>query len=159
MSAALPRFASLADQRTASTLTGLMSHLDAVYAFAHALTGDLELAADLTERVYRGVSRDLWSTLGGHTLRDRLLARCLTIFNQELPARVSARTSRSATGVHALLAGLPVEQRAAISLVDLLGLSYAAGAAVLGTPVEAFRESLHRGRDVLVAQDRASDVR
>ena len=158
MSAALPRFAALADQRNASTLTGLMSHLDAVYAFAHALTGDVELASELTERVYRDVTRDLWSTLGGHTLRDRLLARCLTIFHQEHRARVSVTTARSATGVQALLAGLPVEQRAAISLVDHLGLSYAAGAVVLGTPVEAFRELLHRGRDVLIARSRASEA-
>ena len=52
---------------------GLLTHLDAVYGFALALTGDAELAADLTEDVFASTHDELWTTLGGHGLRDRLL--------------------------------------------------------------------------------------
>lgn len=154
MSSALPRFVPDADPAAGSTLAGLLSHLDAVYAFAHALTSAPDLASDLSERVYRGVTRDLWSTLGGHGLRDRLLARCFAIFTQELGARARSSVFLPAhprdADLVALLAALPLEERAAVALVDRLGLSYSAGAAVLGSTPEEFRAFLHRGRNVLM---------
>jgi hypothetical protein len=157
--AALPRPVSAADHESGSTLTGLMTHLDAVYAFAHSLTSDTDGASALVERVYRGVTRDLWSTLGGHSLRDRLLARCLAVFNQDS----RSRTQPSPTGdvdranVLALLADLPLDERAAVALVDRLGLPYASAAAVVGAPVDEFRATLHRARRTLIAA--AADLR
>lgn len=154
MSSALPRFVPDVDATSGSTLTGLISHLDAVYVLAHALTSEPDSASDLTERVYRDVTRELWSTLGGHGLRDRLLARCFAIFTRERASgtatSVPAPSHRHGAELLALLAALPLEERAAIVLVDRLGLTYAAGAAVLGSTLEEFRTFLHRGRDVLM---------
>jgi DNA-directed RNA polymerase specialized sigma24 family protein len=152
VSSALPRLAPAVGENPSSTLAGLMSHLDAVYAFAFALTSERERAEELTEHVYRDVTRDLWSTLGGHGLRDRLLARCLSIFTD----RFAEASRPAATGIAALLATLPRDERAAVALVDQLGLTYAAGAAVLGTPVNEFRTILHRGRAVLTAASRTA---
>jgi DNA-directed RNA polymerase specialized sigma24 family protein len=55
----------------------------------------------------------------------------------------------------ALLRDLPWDERAAIALVDHIGMTYTAGAAVLGTPVADFRALLHRGRSVLFDAHRA----
>ena len=156
VSAALPRLAPDVDRNTGPTLTGLMTHLDAVYAFARALTSDSDRASDLTERVYRDVTRDLWSTLGGHGLRDRLLARCLSLFDEQFAEQVRPDHVPNSGDILTLLAGLPREQRAAVALVDRLGLTYAAGAAVLGSTVNEFQTNLHRGRAVLIAASRAA---
>jgi DNA-directed RNA polymerase specialized sigma24 family protein len=53
------------------------------------------------------------------------------------------------------LLGLPWQERAAIALVDQLGLSYADGALVLGTDVGVFRACLHHGRSTVFAAHRA----
>jgi DNA-directed RNA polymerase specialized sigma24 family protein len=50
---------------------------------------------------------------------------------------------------------LPWGERAAIALVDQLGLTYAAAAQVLGAHLAEFRASLHRARSVLFAAYRA----
>ena len=146
---------------TQSTLTGLLAHLDAVYGFALTLTGDAERAAELTEDAFGSVHDDLWSTLGGHGLRDRLLARCVTAFKVARPSRDVGRSpmppgiSLRRDALTALLLGLPWDERAAIALVDQLGLTYVAGAAVLGIDVPEFRARLHRGRSVLCDAYRA----
>ena len=161
MRLALPR--PLADDAhgAPSALTGLLSHLDDVYGFALTLTGDREHAADLTEHVFQSVHDDLWSTLGGRRLLDRLLARCVLAYKEGAPSREGWKTdpaSRPAgepSGLTALLRGLPWSQRAAIALVDHLGLTHASAAAVLGVEVAEFRTVLHGGRDVLFAAYRA----
>jgi DNA-directed RNA polymerase specialized sigma24 family protein len=134
-----------------------MSHLDAAYGFAHTLTGNADDAADLTARVYELSPQTLFATLGGHSLRDRLLARCLAMFTEELRSRpVSPHTSADSqqNTLSVLLSNLPPEERAAVALVDQLGLSYASGAAVLGTSVDDFRRILRRGRGVLLDASR-----
>jgi DNA-directed RNA polymerase specialized sigma24 family protein len=156
VSAALPRLAVTVDDDSTSPLSGLMTHLDAVYAFALALTSRRDLAEDLTETVYRDVTRDLWSTLGGHGLRERLLARCLSIFGEQFGESVRADGQGDGPDIPTLLAGLPRDERAAVALVDRLGLTYAAGAAVMGSPVNEFRAILHRGRAVLIAASRTA---
>jgi hypothetical protein len=130
-----------------AALAGLLAHLDTIYGFALTLTGAPEPAADLTERVFDSARDELWATLGGHGLRDRLLARCVAMF-RETP---SAASPRPASGSGAVLAGLPWEERVACALVDQMGLTYAAGAAVLGIEVVEFRGRLHRARAVLLA--------
>lgn len=143
------------------TLPGILTHLDAVYGLALALTGDTDCAADLTEDVFASVRDDLWTTLGGHSLRERLLARCVATFTQVGSARSggSAEASQlphdNASELRAVLTGLPWDERTAIVLVDQLGLTYAAGAAVLGTDVPEFRALLHRARSVAFAAYRA----
>jgi DNA-directed RNA polymerase specialized sigma24 family protein len=160
---ALPRPLPDDELRAPSALTGLLSHLDAVYGLALALAGDAERAATLTEDAFGSVHNDLWSTLGGHGLRDRLLARCVSAFKDTLPLRgfgqstLPPRVSPRRDDLIALLLDRPWEERAAIALVDQAGLTYAAGAAVLGTDVDEFRTFLHRGRAVLFATYRAGE--
>ena len=159
MDLALPRPVSDVARATASTRTGLLSHIDAVYAFALTLAGDAESAAGVTERVYVDVPDDLWSTLGGHNLKDRLLARCFAIFTQALGRRERDARAGGAPGrgtLVAMLRDLPLDQRAAVALVDQLSLSYGAAAAVLGTNIAELRAQLHRGRAVLLAATRAA---
>jgi sigma-70-like protein len=145
-----PRFASEpADESV------LLSHLESVYAFALTLTGDdPEHAAALTEAAFATAHDDVWSTLGGYGLRERLLARCVAAFNDAQPPEATRHSVASPdpsnrSGLMALLFVLPWRQRAAIALIDHLGLSYADAAAVLDVRVDAFREFLRRGRCLL----------
>ena len=161
MQLALPRPPADDEHGAPSALTGLLSYLDVVHGFALTLTGDPGRAADLTERVFQSLHDDLWSTLGGHRLRDRLLARCVAAFMEGAPsgeawkAGAAPRAKLDPSGLAVLLRGLPWRERAAIALVDQLGLTYAAGAAVLGVEVAEFRTVLHGGRAVLFAAYRA----
>ena len=143
-----------------SALVGLLAHLDAVYGFALTLTGDRDAAAALTADVYATARDGLWGTLGGHGLRDRLLARCVSLFVERGSLQDSKVPSARAAAerpmrLDALLRELPWDERAAIALVDQLQSSYAAAAAVLGVDVVELRERLHRGRAVLFAAFRA----
>lgn len=145
-----------------SSLTGILAHLDTVYGFALTLTGDPERAGALTERAFASVHDDLWSTLGGHSLRDRLLARCVSEYTETVAARAPGSFATADPNVagpdrlSALLRGLPWDERAAIALVHQLGLSRSDAAAVLGTSVTEFRALLHHGRSVLFAAYRAA---
>jgi DNA-directed RNA polymerase specialized sigma24 family protein len=158
---AQPRPQTNEDSRGPTTLPGILTHLDAVYGLALALMGDTDRAADLTEDVFASVCDDLWTTLGGHSLRERLLARCVATFKQVGSARSggSAETSQrpgdNVSELRAVLSGVPWDERTAIVLVDQLGLTYAMGAAVLGTDVPEFRALLHRARGVAFAAYRA----
>jgi DNA-directed RNA polymerase specialized sigma24 family protein len=124
-----------------SALPGILYHLDTVYGFALTLTGDSERAEELTEDVFESVHEDVWSTLGGHGLLDRLLARCVTAFREacspQFPTRIATadQATEPARGLTGLLLALPWDERAAIALVDQLGLTYAAGALVLGIDI------------------------
>jgi DNA-directed RNA polymerase specialized sigma24 family protein len=156
-----PRPQPYEEPREPTTLPGILTHLDAVYSLALALTGDTDRAADLTEDVFASVRDDLWTTLGGHSLRERLLARCVATFTHVGSARsggsaeLSQRPGDDPSELFAALTDLPWDERAAIVLVDRLGLTYAAGAAVLGTAVPEFRALLHRARSVAFAAYRA----
>jgi len=142
-----------------SELIGLLTHLDTVYGFALTLTGDPEAAAELTEDVYASARDGLWETLGGHGLRDRLLARCVSSFVERGSPQGAEAPSAGAAAhrptLNTLLRELPWDERAAIALVDQLQSSYVAAAAVLGVDVAELRELLHRGRSVLFAAFRA----
>jgi len=143
-----------------SALVGMLAHLDTVYGFALTLTGDPDAAAELTEDVYASARDGLWGTLGGHGLRGRLLACCVSLF-VDLGARqgVEVPSARAADDqpmrLDIVLRDLPWDERAAIALVDQVQSSYAAAAAVLGIDVAELRELLHRGRAVLFAAFRA----
>jgi DNA-directed RNA polymerase specialized sigma24 family protein len=158
---ALPYSPADEEQGTPQPLTGLLTHLDTVYGFALTLTGESEAAAELTEDVFASVRDDLWATLGGHGLRERLLARCVSLFRERDSAHAPWARSAARSGqqpparLGALLRQLPWDERAAIALVDQLHSSYAASAAVLGVDVDELRAVLHRGRSVLVAAYRA----
>jgi hypothetical protein len=74
-------------------------------------------------------------------LLDRLLARCVTAFREarspRFPTRIATadQATEPARGLTGLLLALPWDERAAIALVDQLGLTYAAGALVLGIDI------------------------
>ena len=152
MPRALPRPPAY-DGAASSTPTGILSHLDAVYGFALTLTGSAERAEDLTEDVFESVHGDLWTTLGGHSLRDRLLARCVTAYVASAASLGAADDTPDA--LRGMLLELPWNERAAIALVDQMGLTYSAAAAVLGTSTTEFRTLLHHGRSILFAAHRA----
>ena len=163
MHLALPYQFADDEQDASSALTGLLDHLDTIYGFALTLTGDADAAADLTESVFASARDELWTTLGGHGLRDRLLAGCISAFTYTFSAPDSASVPAGtavaqppATTLGAVLRELPWDERAAIALVDQLHLSYAAGAAVLGIDVPEFRTLLHHGRAVLFAAYRVA---
>ena len=161
MAGALPRSPAYDDSVAPSWPAGILAHLDVVYGFALTLTGDAERAGELTEDVFGSVHDDLWSTLGGRGLRDRLLARCVVAYVETASLQQSGwrgppvRRIDDSGELAFLLLGLPWDERAAIALVDQLGLTYAAAAAVLGTDVTGFRTLLHRGRSVMFAAYRA----
>ncbi len=99
MAGALPRSPAYDDSVAPSWPVGILAHLDVVYGFALTLTGDAECAGELTEAVFGSVHDDLWSTLGGHGLRDRLLARCVVAYVEKTtsrPAGWPATPARSA---------------------------------------------------------------
>lgn len=141
----------------------LLSHLDTVYALALTLTGDdAEQAASLTENVYASARDALGATLGGQSLRDRLLGECVAAFTAAAaPKRGEGAAPTPVVeerpALVTLLLALPWRQRAAIALVDHHGLSYAAAATVLGVATAEFRNLLHGGRRVLFDAYRAAD--
>ena len=162
MSVSLPYSPADDEQGTGapSALVGLLTHLDTVYGFALTLTGDRDAAAELTEEVYASARDGLWGTLGGHGLRNRLLARCVSVFvERDSPRGVEVPSARAATEqparLETLLRELPWDERAAIALVDQLQSRYVDAAAVLGVDVTELRTLLHRGRAVLFAAFRA----
>lgn len=145
------------EQAAPAAGTGLLAHLDAVYGFALRLTGDADVAAELAEDVFASTRADLWTPLGGHGLRDRLLAGCISAFTARLARGVrrrpanAPRTGPRPTPLRAVLLELPWNERAAVALADQLRLTYASGAAVLGVDASEFRTLLHSGRSVLFA--------
>ena len=66
--------------------------------------------------------------------------------NAELLEEYAVREASAAPEIHAALASLPKEQRAAVVYRDVLGLSYDETAAEMGKSVSAVTMLLHRGR-------------
>jgi hypothetical protein len=129
----------------------LNAYIEAVYQFAETLTGDAARAATLTERVFAGAKADLEAPLGADEVRDRLLARCALLFSAAGSLSQHTSPAPSAHSLHSSLARLPWDQRAAVALVDQLGLPYAAAATVLGACLADFRALLRGGRSALFA--------
>ena len=66
----------------------------------------------------------------------------------DLPTR-SAPDAHTAVETAHLLAALPIDQREAIVLTQLIGLPYAQAAEVIGCPIGTIRSRVARGRDSL----------
>lgn len=69
-----------------------------------------------------------------------------------------APASDGAVDTALLLAALPLGQREAIVLTQLIGLQYAEAAAVIGCPIGTVRSRVARGREALVAADESADT-
>jgi len=136
--------------------------------YAHALTGNPTIADDLVQDcLERGLrKRHLWRRTG--SLRSWLFRILYTTYlnNRQRDRRgrsvveLAAAADRAAVPpaqettvysrqVLAGLARLPDDQRAAILLVALAGMSYDEAAAVLGVPIGTVRSRLWRGRETL----------
>ena len=140
----------------------------ALRRFARALTHDADLADDLVqdslERAIR--KRDLWRPTG--SLRAWLFRILVNVYRNDLRARrripaglpLDARLIEPSVPApqHARLAlaetaramkALPSDQREALLLVVVEGLSYAEAAAVLDIPAGTLMSRLARGRAAL----------
>ena len=72
------------------------------------------------------------------------------------PQVAASRVGSAPSDLIVSMQQLPWNERAALTLVDQLGLRYAAGAAVLGVEVAEFRAVLHHARSALFATFRAA---
>lgn len=135
--------------------------------YAIALTRDPELADDLVQDcLERGLrKRHLWRRSGSLRswlfkilyrtyLNDRDRNRRHPFANVEVPEVHATTQSDQETAAYTrdVLAGLerlPDDQRAAILLVALEGMSYDEAAAVLSVPIGTLRSRLWRGREAL----------
>jgi RNA polymerase sigma-70 factor (ECF subfamily) len=143
-------------------------HVPALRRYARALTDDADLADDLVqdslERAIR--KRHLWRPTGSS--RAWLFRILLNVYRNDLRARgrvhqvMSSNARLPEAGVkgqqHGRLAlaetaramdGLPAEQREALLLVAVEGMSYAEAAAVLSIPSGTLMSRLARGRAAL----------
>ena len=140
-------------------------HQDRLWAVALRTLGDREEAADALQdallAAYRGAARfrgDAAVTTWLHRIvvnacldraRRRAVRPTVPLAEQggAEPA-VSDRTAEKETSlaVHAALAELPVEQRAALVLVDLHGFSVAEAAEILGIAEGTVKSRCSRGR-------------
>jgi RNA polymerase sigma-70 factor, ECF subfamily len=95
-----------------------------------------------------GIVRNAWiDELRARGRRDRVLAP------EQLGAQVAAPEAADAEmwSVQAAMERLPEEQREAIGLVLVEGLSYKEASEVLGIPIGTLTSRLARGRDALAA--------
>jgi RNA polymerase sigma-70 factor, ECF subfamily len=149
-------------------LDEIETYVPALRRYARALTHDANLADDLVqdslERAIR--KRDLWRPTG--SLRAWLFRILVNVYRNDLRARrrisavlpLDARLAELGVPApqHGRLAlaetaramqGLPPEQREALLLVAVEGMSYAEAAAVLDIPSGTLMSRLARGRAAL----------
>ncbi len=148
-------------------LAATLPHLDAVWGIARRFTADRSSAEDLVQETYLLAYRS-YADQGSGQLRSWLAAICLNAArsqyraNQRRPseqldvdisdvpagddvaAMALARVERSA--VAAAIAELPDEQRVAVVLVDIGGLSTQEAADILGVPRGTVLSRVHRAR-------------
>jgi RNA polymerase sigma-70 factor (ECF subfamily) len=136
--------------------------------YAHSLTANTDSADDLVqdclERAIR--KRHLWRRHG--SIRNWLYRVLYNVFLNQVQQHKNLRSHVSLDGFEGVLAeparqeqqidckdivaamqALPDEQRAAIALTALEGLSYDEAADVLDIPIGTLRSRLFRGRDKL----------
>jgi len=146
---------------------GLVTLLPRLRRFARALTRDAHDADDLVQIAVEraltraaqlrpdaplsswmfGIVRNAWlDELRARGRRSRLLA----------PAESGAQVADASQGAHAdllavqdALARLPEEQRAAVALVLIEGLSYKEAAYIMEVPIGTLTSRLARGREAL----------
>ncbi|MCB1057064.1 MAG: sigma-70 family RNA polymerase sigma factor [Acidobacteria bacterium] len=145
-----------------------------VYSLCHRLSGDPDLAADLTQEAFLRIFRHVGKFRGGSSLktwvyrvalnhcrsrlaRRRLFWRSLAEPDEPGPEAVDpGRSPEDRAIAHdegrrltRALAAVPVAYREAVVLFDLQGLSYEEIARVLGVRLGTVRSRLARGRERL----------
>ena len=146
-------------------------HLDLLYRYATAITGDRDQAEDLVHDVFeallrrprsiraRGTERAYLLTMLRHRHVDALRQRHrrpqveLERFAEEHEARAGEDPAARAEQREVLdaVARLALHHREALVAVDVAGLSYGETAAFLGVPVGTVMSRLHRARAQVVA--------
>jgi RNA polymerase sigma-70 factor (ECF subfamily) len=141
-------------------------HRDRLWAVALRTLGDREEAADALQdafiSAYRAAGRfrgDSAVTTWLHRIvvnacLDRVRrrrARPTVALSDTDPAPIAPVDSDTALDVRAALASLPVEQRAALVLVDVQGYSVAEAATILGVAEGTIKSRCARGRARLAA--------
>jgi RNA polymerase sigma-70 factor (ECF subfamily) len=140
--------------------------------FACGLTGSLEEADDLVQAVYQRAIERHWQWEPGTRLQSWVfkIAHSLWISRKRHAAVRAGRgepidpdslvgvdgertiqARLTLADVRRLVAGLPAEQRGALMLVAVDGLSYAAAAEVLGVPAGTVASRVARARLALAA--------
>ncbi len=146
-------------------------HLDHLYRYATAISGDRDEADDLVHDVFEALlrrppslrARDnerayLFAMLR-HRYVDTLRARRrrpqveFELESDELEARAGEGPASRAEqrDVLSAVARLALHHREALVAVDVAGLTYAEAAALLGVPVGTVMSRLHRARSRVVA--------
>lgn len=150
--------------------------------YAYALVHDADAADDLTqdclERALR--KRHMWARQG--SIRSWMFRILYTVFLNQAPSRSKRRRQVELSDgelehgepprqVHEVVCKdilsamqqLPADQRAALELTAVEGLSYEEAATVLGVPIGTLRSRLSRGREQLrqfyVPQPRTATLR
>jgi RNA polymerase sigma-70 factor, ECF subfamily len=161
------------EERERSVLDAALPHLDAIYRLARRSTRDRESAEDLVQETYlRAFSH---FTVGSiENTKAWLTTICLNLarsdarrrarrpeevpvehlegepaFGRDMFEEVQARLTKE--DVEAALDELPLEQRSAIVLMDLVGHSASEVAAILNCPRGTVLARVHRGRRRLAA--------
>jgi len=173
----------VAVDRNDAVANGIPEHLPRLYRYAVRLCGSPDVARDaVQDAVSRALERSAqydparpllpWLlTLVRHSVVDRSRAfdpirraddvdSCApSILPQGLdPAEVVARAEEAAR-VEAALARLPIEQRSAVILFHVEGLTLDEVAAAEGVPVGTVKSRLHRGREAMAVYLSQSAVR
>jgi RNA polymerase sigma-70 factor (ECF subfamily) len=155
-----------------------LPHLNSVYCFARALSGDDSAAEDLTQETYLNALRSWHQYAPGtnckawlFTICRNLRARQAVREQREEPTDLAELESLASAAVHASLgpegesgffealdlgdvlqrelAKLPEEYREVVALSDVHDQSYQEIARVLGVPVGTVKSRLFRGRRLL----------
>lgn len=140
-----------------------------VWRFLRHLLGDAELAEDVTQETFVRVHRRLSSFDGRSRFTTWLfqVARnagidALRLRSRrerlELAAPPDVASPELRHELDAALAALDRDLREAILVVEVLGLSYVDGAALLGVPAGTLKSRVHRARERLVRWMQAGEA-
>jgi RNA polymerase sigma-70 factor (ECF subfamily) len=128
-----------------------VQHQDFAYTLAYYLLGDEQAAASSVQSAFQVAYRESSSFRHGSFrgwLLQRVLAACLVRLaaSSRKPARLPTVSSGVYVDLPRRLLALPVECRAVIILVDLLGMNYEEAAQVAGCSPRAVGFRLARAR-------------
>ncbi len=132
-------------------------------------------ADDVTQEVYLRAWRTLpaWRAEAGartwllgiarrtcvDAVRRRQRGRRLAVADGDRQGEPSVPDAAGEVELTALLAGIDPDQRAAFTLTQVIGLSYAEAAKVCGCPVGTIRSRVARARGALIAELAAAQAR
>lgn len=157
--------AALRDGGGEAVLRFTRDHAPAVLGWCIRLSGPEVDPAALAESVLDAVLGELHRLPGDGSIRAVLLRRVLAAVRKRESrpwwrrARPEAEGGSAARGrVRATLAHLPLEQRAALVLIDIEGMRVAAAAQLLGLPVGELARRLSAARKAFADAARAEGL-